>query len=144
MTDPIQELVDTLAALRQDVNRIERQNAGLVTAVQTAQKAAERIGSTVGADASRAAVERIAPHVSEVRAATMAASKATEGALDAAERIGKGIPRPLALIVLLGLLVALGGTFCIGWYYGPGDWRACPSDRLMVDPKNKAAWCKLN
>ena len=144
MADPVQELVDTLAALREDVSRIERQNAGLTGAVQAAQKAVERIGSTVGADAGKAAADKVGPVAADLRTALSDAAAAAQEARTAADRTGRGIPRPLAAIALLCLLASLGGAFLLGWYYGPGDWRACPADRLVVDQKTGGAWCKLN
>lgn len=140
--DPVEELVETLTMLREDVTRLERQNAGLATAVQAAQKAAERIGPTVGAEAGRVAAERVGPLVAELRAAARDAHAAAGKAQETAGLVGQAVSVPFAVTASLALLVAFALAFYLGYHYGPGDWRACPSDRLVAAPDG-AVWCRL-
>jgi hypothetical protein len=99
LTRRIEGLAGEVASLRKALS------AGDPAAVRRAAEEGARAGAVYAGDAAAAEMQRAA------RDARIAASAASE----ASERIGRGIPRPLAVVALLGLLASHGAMVWAGW-----------------------------
>lgn len=106
-------------ALLDAYDKLAAEVAGLAIAVKAADPEAVRRAAEAGAKAGAGAAVTTA--VADVRTATTTAKEAAQKAADAAENAGRGIPRSLAVIGFLGLLVGLGGAYVAGWHFGTAD-----------------------
>jgi len=119
--NPLLDAYDKLAA----------EVAGLSAAIKAADPEAVKRAAEAGAKAG--ASTTLIDAAADVKTATTAAKEAAQKAADAAQRVGRGIPRPLAFVALLALLASLGGAYVAGWYVGVGN-----RDRAVADADRTA------